>query len=101
MGKVGRAGSSRSSAARRRTSEAASQWPPAERAWVTVAQLCLRWQLDRRTIYKFIDSKILPAWKVGAHLYRIAIADALRFESRNRLPPERKTSPNRSRNRTR
>jgi excisionase family DNA binding protein len=57
-----------------------------EPAWVTVAQLCLRWQLDRKTIYKFITGKILPAWKVGAHLYRIAIADVLRFESRNQLP---------------
>jgi excisionase family DNA binding protein len=69
---------------------------------VTVAQLCRRWQLDRKTIYKFIASKALPAWKVGAHLYRIAVADVLRFESRGRFPlPDGKPSPTRSRNKTR
>jgi excisionase family DNA binding protein len=67
---------------------------------VTVAQLCQRWQLDRKTIYKFIDSGILPAWKVGARLYRIAIEDVLRFESRNQ-PPNVKPSPSRSRRRRR
>jgi excisionase family DNA binding protein len=59
---------------------------PSEPAWVTVAQLCQRWQLGRKTIYKFITSEILPAWKVGAHLYRIAVADVLRFESQSRPP---------------
>src|ERR687886_221970 len=59
-------------------------------AWLTVSQLCDRWQLSRKTIYKFIDAKLLPAWKVGRHLYRIAIDDVLRFESQNRLPaPDR------------
>jgi excisionase family DNA binding protein len=69
---------------------------------VTVAQLCQRWQLGRKTIYKFIDTKTLPAWKVGAHLYRIAIADVLRFESRSRLPLKgAKRRSHRSRSRTR
>jgi len=48
--------------------------------WLTVAQLGRRWQLSRKTIYKFIDAKILPAWKVGSHLYRVAVEDVLRFE---------------------
>jgi len=52
--------------------------------WLTVAQLCRRWQLDRKTIYKFIDAEILPVWKVSRHLYRIALRDVLRFEARNR-----------------
>ena len=56
-------------------------------AWLTVSQLCRRWQLGRKTVYKFIDARILPAWKVGSHLYRVAIADVLLFESQNRLPP--------------
>ena len=55
-------------------------------AWLTIAQLCQRWQLGRKTIYKFIDSRILPAWKVGTRLYRVSVADVLRFEERNRLP---------------
>ena len=50
--------------------------------WLTIAQLCRRWQLSRKTIYKFIDSKILPAWKVGRRLYRVAVDDVLRFEGR-------------------
>ena len=53
--------------------------------WFTISQLCRRWQLSRKTIYKFIDSKILPAWKIGNHLYRIAIDDVLRFEGRNKF----------------
>jgi len=58
-------------------------------AWLTVGQLCRRWQLGRKTVYKFIDAKILPAWKVGSHLYRVAVVDVLRFEARNRLPRSR------------
>ncbi|OLC42875.1 MAG: hypothetical protein AUH43_21715 [Acidobacteria bacterium 13_1_40CM_65_14] len=57
-----------------------------EPMWFTVSQLSQRWQLDRKTIYKFIDCKILPVWRVGTHLYRVAVADILRFEARNRLP---------------
>ena len=56
--------------------------------WLTVSQLCRRWQLSRKTIYKFIDAKILPAWKVGSRLYRVAIEDVLRFEAQSRLPPK-------------
>jgi excisionase family DNA binding protein len=52
-------------------------------AWLTVSQLCRRWQLDRKTIYKFIDANILPAWKVGHHLYRVAVVDVVRFEAVN------------------
>jgi excisionase family DNA binding protein len=102
MGKAGRSVSSRSSAGRRKAPAGSSRWKLSEPAWVTVAQLCQRWQLDRKTIYKFIDSKILPAWKVGAHLYRISIADVLRFESRNRLPiPDGKRPASRSRSKAR
>ena len=54
-------------------------------AWLTIAQLCHRWQLGRKTIYKFIDAKLLPAWRVGGHLYRVAIEDVLRFEARNKV----------------
>jgi excisionase family DNA binding protein len=57
-------------------------------AWLTVSQLSRRWQLARKTIYKFIDAQELPAWKVGSHLYRIAVEDVLRFEARNRRPRE-------------
>jgi excisionase family DNA binding protein len=59
-------------------------WKP---AWLSVAQLCRRWQLDRRTVYKFIDSGILPAWKVGRHLYRISVAEIFRFEAQHGLTP--------------
>jgi excisionase family DNA binding protein len=58
-----------------------------EPVWLTVSQLCHRWQLGRKTIYKFIDSEILPVWKVGSRLYRVAIHDVLRFEAQNKLPP--------------
>lgn len=76
---------------RRRFSDRRAQYPApsrgttAEPAWFTVAQLCRRWQLNRKTIYKFIDSSLLPAWKAGTHLYRVAVADVVRFETRNRL----------------
>jgi excisionase family DNA binding protein len=57
---------------------------PWEPAWLSVEQVCNRWQLDRKTVYKFIDARVLPAWKVSRHLYRIALADVVNFESRNR-----------------
>ena len=57
-------------------------------AWLTVSQLCRRWQLSRKTVYKFITAKTLPAWKVGSHLYRIAVEDVLRLEARNKMPPK-------------
>jgi len=59
-------------------------------AWLTVSQLCRRWQLGRKTIYKFIDARALPAWKVGSHLYRIAIDDVLHFEKRTKMAPKLK-----------
>jgi excisionase family DNA binding protein len=54
-------------------------------AWLTISQLCSRWQLDRKTIYKFIDAEILPAWRVGERLYRVAVEDVVRFEAMNKL----------------
>jgi hypothetical protein len=78
--------SSRPPASRRERPQAASwQWTDDGPAWFTVSQLSRRWQLDRKTIYKFIDCKILPVWKVGSHLYRVAVDDIRRFEARNRL----------------
>ena len=53
--------------------------------WLTISQLCRRWQLSRKTIYKFIDAKTLPAWRVSRRLRRVAIADVLRFEAQNKL----------------
>jgi len=57
-------------------------------AWLTVSQLCRRWQLGRKTVYKFIDAEILPAWRVSSRLYRIAVEDVLRFEARNKMSPK-------------
>ena len=67
------------------TRHAAVPLSPADPAWLTVSQLCSRWQLSRKTVYKFIGANALPAWKVGRHLYRVAVSDVLRFEVRNRL----------------
>ena len=71
--------------AERARSDASGDGP----AWLTVSQLCSRWQLGRKTVYKFIDANLLPAWRVGAHLYRVAVDDVLRFESQNKLHPPR------------
>jgi excisionase family DNA binding protein len=71
-----------------RTHPSSSRALTSDPAWLTVSQLCRRWQLGRKTIYKFINAKALPAWKVGSHLYRVAVADVLRFEAQNRLNPK-------------
>src|SRR4030095_13803305 len=83
------AGTSGARAPRRVTHERAADQAPltSTPAWLSVAHLCRRWQLGRKTIYKFIDSRILPAWKVGSHLYRISVSDILRFEAQNALQP--------------
>ena len=57
-------------------------------AYLTVSQLCRRWQLGRKTVYKFIGAKVLPAWRVGSHLYRIAVEDVLRFEAQKKVAPK-------------
>jgi len=72
-------------AARSLTRRATANLAPSDPAWLTVSQLCSRWQLGRKTVYKFIAANTLPAWKVGRHLYRIAVADVLRFETRSRF----------------
>jgi excisionase family DNA binding protein len=72
---------------------------PPDPTWLTVSQLCGRWQLNRKTVYKFIAAKALPAWKVGRNLYRVAVADVLRFEIRNRLAASGRTPAPRDRRR--
>jgi excisionase family DNA binding protein len=67
-------------------------WPPSvpsdlSPTWLTISQVCRRWQIGRKTVYKFIDAEILPAWRVARRLYRVAIADVLQFEAQNRIPP--------------
>ena len=84
MGKDIRHESSRLSSARLETPRRSSSRHVVEPAWLTVSQLARRWQLGRTTVYKFIDSGTLPVWRVGTHLYRVALADVLRFEARNR-----------------
>ena len=81
---------SHSSAARGRTHAVAARSVTSDSrpAWLTVSQLCRRWQLGRKTVYKFIDAEILPVWKVGSHLYRVALHEVLRFEAQNKLPPK-------------
>jgi excisionase family DNA binding protein len=91
MGRNGRSGS-----AKVRPHRAAPRPTPTDKrsglhvgpAWVTVSQLSHRWQLARKTIYKLIDAKSLPAWKVGSRLYRVAVDDVLRFEAQKRRPPK-------------
>ena len=70
----------------RRQSEQSDSIPD-DPAWLTIAQLCRRWQLGRKTVYKFIDANVLPVWRVSSRLYRVAVVDVLRFEARNRLGP--------------
>jgi excisionase family DNA binding protein len=72
---------------------------PSDPAWLTVSQLCGRWQLNRKTVYKFIVAKALPAWKVGSHLYRVAVSDVLRFEVRNKLTTSGTATASRDRRR--
>jgi len=73
---------------------------PSDPAWLTVSQLCRRWQLNRKTVYKFIAANALPAWKVGRHLYRVAVADILRFEIRNKLASNGRAPASRNRRRS-
>jgi len=84
MGRKTRARSSYRATARSGTRKPLSRRRAGEPAWLTVSQLARRWQLGRTTIYKIFDKGTLPVWKVGTHLFRIALADVLRFEARNR-----------------
>jgi excisionase family DNA binding protein len=61
--------------------------PQASPQWYTVAQLCERWQLSRKTIYKYIAAELLPVWRIGPHLYRVAAADVVEFETEQKIVP--------------
>jgi hypothetical protein len=59
--------------------------PSPEPDWYTVAQLCRRWQVNRKTVYKFIDAEVRQVCRLGPRLFRVAAADVLRFESKHKF----------------
>ena len=57
--------------------------------YVTVADLAEYWLVGRKQIYKQIEAGTLPAIRLGPRLLRIRTADALEFERRANMRPER------------
>ena len=55
------------------------------RPFVSIRELAQYWGLSRHALYKQIDAGTLPAVRLGARLYRIRTADALRFAISARL----------------
>jgi excisionase family DNA binding protein len=49
------------------------------RPFVSIRELAQYWGLSRHALYKQIDAGTLPAVRLGARLYRVRTADALRF----------------------
>lgn len=49
------------------------------RPFVSIRELAQYWGVTRHQLYKQIDAGTLPAVRLGARLYRIRTADALRF----------------------
>jgi len=55
------------------------------RPFVSVRELAQYWGLSRHELYKQIDAGTLPAVRLGARLYRVRTADAVRFAVSARL----------------
>ena len=55
------------------------------RPFVSVRELAHYWGLSRHELYKQIDAGTLPAVRLGARLYRVRTADAVRFAISARL----------------
>lgn len=49
------------------------------RPFVSIRELAQYWGISRHDLYKQIDAGTLPAIRLGARIYRIRTADALRF----------------------
>lgn len=52
---------------------------------VSLRQLALYWQVDRRTLRKWIENGDLPATRLSTKVWRIRTHDAKVFESTARL----------------
>ena len=55
------------------------------RPFVSVRELAQYWGISRHELYKQIDAGTLPAVRLGARLYRVRTADAVRFAISARL----------------
>jgi excisionase family DNA binding protein len=55
------------------------------RPFVSIRELAQYWGISRHELYKQIDAGTLPAVRLGARLYRVRTADALRFGISARL----------------
>ena len=55
------------------------------RPFVSIRELAQYWGIGRHELYKQIDAGTLPAVRLGARLYRVRTADALRFANSARL----------------
>ena len=49
------------------------------RPFVSIRELAQYWGISRYDLYKQIEAGTLPALRLGARLYRVRTADALRF----------------------
>jgi excisionase family DNA binding protein len=50
--------------------------------YLTTAQLCERWQIDRRTLYKLLGAPQLPVVRVNRRVWRVRLVDVERYERR-------------------
>lgn len=51
--------------------------------YLTLSELCDRWQIDRRTLYKLLPS--LPVVIISARVRRVPLAAVLKYEKKEHL----------------
>lgn len=56
------------------------------RSFLTPAELCARWGIDRRTLDKLFGAR-LPVLRVTARIWRIRLADVEHYERAERITP--------------
>lgn len=62
------------------------------RQYLSPAELCDRWGIDRRTLDKLLGPQ-LPVLKVTARVWRIKLTDVETYERTQHLTPLRSISP--------
>ncbi len=56
-----------------------------ERAYYTIEEVCQRWGVTRKTIYKWEGAGLLVIWRAAPRVPRVSLEEVRRFECASRI----------------